>query len=114
MTQQPPHLQCKTVAYSRVSHDQKKNLERQQEILSLYCTSRGWQYEIIGDLGSGVNYRKKGLRQLLAPIVSDQVERRVITHKDRLLRFGGELVFAMCETQDYEVVIINRGDQPSF
>ena len=38
----------------------------------------------------------------------------VITHKDRLLRFGAELVFAMCETRDCEVVIINQGDQPSF
>ena len=62
-----PHLQRKTVAYSRVSsHDQKKDLERQQEILSLYCASKGWQYETIGDLGSGMNYRKKGLLQLLA------------------------------------------------
>ena len=108
-------VEAKTVAYSRVSsHDQKKDLERQQEILSLYCASRGWQYEIISDLGSGMNYRKKGLRQLLALIVSGQVERLVITHKDRLLRFGAELVFAMCETRDCEVVIINQGDQPSF
>ncbi len=115
MAQQTPHLQRKTVAYSRVSsHDQKKDLERQQEILSLYCASRGWQYEIISDLGSGMNYRKKGLRQLLSLIVSGQVERLVITHKDRLLRFGAELVFAVCETRDCEVVIINQGDQPSF
>ena len=115
MTQQTPYLQRKTVAYSRVSsHDQKKDLARQEEILSLYCASRGWQYEIISDLGSGMNYRKKGLRQLLNLIVSGQVERLVITHKDRLLRFGAELVFAVCETRDCEVVIINQGDQPSF
>ena len=113
MTQQTPHLPRKTVAYSRVSsHEQKKDLERQQEILSLYCASRGRQYEIIGDLGSGMNYRKRGLRQLLALMVSGQIERLVITHKDRLL--GAELVFAMCETRDCEVVIINQGDQPSF
>ena len=60
-----------------------------------------------------MNYRKKGLRQLLALIVSGQAERLVITYKDRLLRFGVELVFAMCETRDCEVVIINQGDQPS-
>ena len=115
MTQQTPHLQRKTVAYSRVSsHDQKKDLARQQEILSLYCAAKAWQYEIISDLGSGMNYRKKGLRQLLNLIVSGQVERLVITHKDRLLRFGAELVFAVCETRDCEVVIINQGDQPSF
>ena len=82
MTQQTPQAQRKTVAYSRISiHDQKKDLERQQEVLSLYCASRGWQYEIISDLGSGMDYRKKGLRQLLNLIVSDQLERLVITHK---------------------------------
>ena len=115
MTQQTRHLQRKTVAYSRVSsHDQKKDLERQQEVLSLYCATKGWQYEIISDLGSGMNYHKKGLRQLLALIVSGQVERLVITHKDRLLRFGAELVLAVCAARDCEVVIINQGDQPSF
>lgn len=115
MAQQTSQVQRKTVAYSRVSsHDQKKDLERQQEVLSLYCASKGWQYEIISDLGSGMNYRKKGLRQLLNLIVSGQVERLIITHKDRLLRFGAELVFALCEARNCEVVIINQGDQPSF
>jgi predicted site-specific integrase-resolvase len=33
----------------------------------------------------------------------------VLTHKDRLLRFGAELVFALCEARNVEVVIINRG-----
>lgn len=107
--------QRKTVAYSRVSsHDQKKDLERQQEVLALYCAAKGWQYETISDLGSGMNYRKKGLRQLLDLVVSGHLERLVITHKDRLLRFGAELIFALCETQNCEVIIINQGGQPSF
>lgn len=63
------------------------------------CASKAWQYEIISDLGSGMNYRKKGLWQLLNLIVSGQVERLVITHKDSLLRFGEELVFALCEAR---------------
>ena len=115
MIPQTRQAQRKTVAYSRVSsHDQKKDLERQQEVLTLYCASKGWQYETISDLGSGMNYRKKGLRQLLDLIVSGQLERLVITHKDRLLRFGAELVFALCETRNCEVVIINQGEQPFF
>ena len=73
MISQARQAQRKTVAYSRVSsHDQKKDLERQQEVLALYCAAKGWQYETISDLGSGMNYRKKGLRQLLDLIVSDQ------------------------------------------
>ena len=38
----------------------------------------------------------------------------VITHKDRLLRFGAELVFALCEVQGIEIVIIHKGEQPRF
>ena len=104
-----------TIAYARVSsHDQKKDLERQVKVLEMYCASHGWQYDVISDLGSGMNYKKKGLADLLDRIVTDKAGRLVLTHKDRLLRFGAELVFALCETKGVEVVIINRGDDRSF
>jgi excisionase family DNA binding protein len=104
-----------TVAYARVSsHDQKKDLERQIKVLEMYCASHGWKYEVISDLGSGMNYRKKGLLGLLDRIVDDKVGRLVLTHKDRLLRFGAELVFAICEAKHVEVCIINQGDERSF
>lgn len=38
----------------------------------------------------------------------------MITHKDRLLRFGAELVFAICEAKGVEVVILNAGEDASF
>lgn len=104
-----------TIAYARVSsHDQKKDLERQVKVLEMYCSSHGWQYEVVSDLGSGMNYKKKGLSGLLDRIVSDKVGRLVLTHKDRLLRFGAELVFAVCEAKNVEVIIINQGDERSF
>lgn len=105
----------KTVAYARVSsHDQKDDLERQKQVLELYCARQGWTFEVIADLGSGMNYSKKGLKRLLDEIVDDRIGRLVITHKDRLLRFGAELVFAICEAKDVEVVILNRGEDTSF
>lgn len=105
----------KTVAYARVSsHDQKDDLERQTQVLELYCARQGWQFEIIKDLGSGMNYRKKGLKRLLDDILNNQIGRLVLTHKDRLLRFGAELVFALCEARNVEVVIINQGENLSF
>lgn len=61
-----------------------------------------------------MNYRKKGLRRLLDLLVDGEVERLVLTHKDRLLRFGSELVFSICESRGVEVVIINQGDERSF
>ena len=61
-----------------------------------------------------MNYSKRGLRKLLNDIVHQRIGRLVLTHKDRLLRFGAELVFALCEENDVEVVLINKGAEPSF
>lgn len=58
-----------------------------------------------------MNYYKKGLTKLLNLILDNQVKRLVLTHKDRLLRFGAELVFAICEAKEVEVIIINKGDE---
>jgi putative resolvase len=104
-----------TVAYARVSsHDQKADLERQCTVLELYCANKGFDFEIISDLGSGMNYKKKGLIRLIKLICSSQVDRLVLTHKDRLLRFGSELIFSLCEHFGVEVIIINRTEDSSF
>ena len=103
------------MAYARVSsHDQKDDLERQKRVLELYCARQGWTYEVIADLGSGMNYHKKGLKRLLEAVLAGNVGRLVLTHKDRLLRFGAELVFAICEAKQVEVVILNQGEDTSF
>jgi len=104
-----------TIAYARVSsHDQKQDLVRQAELLSSYCLNHGWKHEVIQDLGSGMNYYKKGLKRLLDVILDGKICRLVLTHKDRLLRFGAELIFALCQARQVEVVIINQGDDVSF
>lgn len=77
------------------SHDQRADLERQRKVLEMYCAAHGWEHEVIADLGSGMNYQKKGLVALLDQFVDGQVGRLVLTHMDRLLRFGAELVFAV-------------------
>jgi putative resolvase len=105
----------KTIAYARVSsHDQKADLDRQDAVLSGYCQSFGWEYEVIRDLGSGMNYRKKGLTKLISTILDGEVARLVITHKDRLLRFGSELIFSLCEYHEVEVVILNKKEDATF
>ena len=101
-----------TIAYARVSsQDQKEELKRQAQVLELYCAEHGYKYELITDLGSGMNYYKKGLTTLISRILDDGVKRLVLTHKDRLLRFGAELIFSICEAKGVEVVIINRGEE---
>jgi putative resolvase len=104
-----------TLAYARVSsHDQKEDLQRQEKMLEMFCSSHGWPFEIISDLGSGMNYQKRGLRKLLGRIMDGSIGRLVLTHKDRLLRFGAELVFAICEMKGIEITLINHSDEPSF
>jgi putative resolvase len=104
-----------TIAYARVSsHDQKEDLERQAEVLASYCTRQGWNFRVIQDLGSGMNYRKKGLKTLIDLILEKKMSRLVLTHKDRLLRFGAELIFSLCEAKEIEVVIVNKGEEASF
>ena len=105
----------RTVAYARISsYDQKEDLERQKQVLELFCARQGWTFEVIADLGSGMNYRKKGLRRLLDDLVDGRIGRLVITHEDRLLRFGAELVFAICAAKNVEVVILNQGEETTF
>lgn len=102
-----------TLAYARVSSpDQKSDLATQVALLESFCSANGWTYEVLQDLGSGLDYQKSGLRQLIKRICTGEVGRLVLTHKDRLLRFGSELIFALCEEFGVEVVIINRGDRP--
>ncbi|MEG4535334.1 IS607 family transposase [Microcoleus sp. D2_18a_D3] len=103
-----------TIAYARVSsHNQKDDLDRQKQVLELFCASQGWQFQIIEDVGSGVNYSKGGLQHLIRAIADNKVERLVLTHKDRLLRFGSELIFNLCEHFGTEVVIINQTENTS-
>jgi putative resolvase len=101
-----------TIAYARVSsHDQKADLIRQCQVLESFCAAKGWEFELVQDLASGLNYDKRGLKLLLKRLCNGEVDRLVLTHKDRLLHFGAELVFSLCEHFGTEVVLINaRGD----
>ena len=106
----------KTIAYARVSsHDQKADLARQAERLRLYCEQQQYQKtQIFQDLGSGLNYQKKFFKQLLKMIALGEVERLVITTKDRLLRFGASIIFQLCELQQTEVIILDEDKEQSL
>lgn len=99
-----------TVLYGRVStRPQLKDLDRQVCVLEAYAKINKWENTLtIKDIGSGINYKKKGLNKLLNLIIEGKVKRLVLTNKDRLLRFGSELVFSLCELQGIEVIIINH------
>ena len=61
-----------------------------------------------------MNYRKKGLVKLITTLLDGEVARLIVTHKDRLLRFGSELIFSICEYHDVEVLILNKREDATF
>ena len=85
---------AKAVCYARVSsHDQKKDLETQKNKLENFAKKHFADYQVISDLDSGLNYKKPGLIRLLKLIHEETFTHLVLNHKDRLLRFGSEIIF---------------------
>jgi predicted site-specific integrase-resolvase len=105
----------KALGYARVSsHDQRKDLETQKLKLEKYCEKNFQNFEIISDLGSGLNYKKAGLKKLFRMIFQRQISHLVLNHKDRLLRFGSELIFELCRHFGVQVVILEKQMDQSF
>ena len=102
------------IAYARVSSaDQREDLKRQEKVLEEYCMSDGRDIELISDLGSGLNYKKRGLKKLIKYIMTGKVRRVILTHKDRLLRFGSEIIFYICSFFKTDIVLIHEEEQIS-
>ena len=96
------------IGYCRVSSNkQKDDLERQIENVKTFMIAKGYSFDIITDIGSGINYNKKGLNQLIDKITNSEVEKIVILYKDRLLRFGYELIESICEKYGSTIEIID-------
>lgn len=100
----------KTVGYARVSsHDQKNDLQTQAERLRDYGCD-----EVIMDLGSGLNSKKPGLRKLMRLLLGGQIRTLVLTHDDRLLRFGTELIYILCRWVKTSVVVLDDSAKEPF
>jgi predicted site-specific integrase-resolvase len=99
------------IGYVRVSaKHQKDDLQRQYQVMELFLAQKGKSFKIISDIGSGINYKKKGLSELLILISTNQVDRLYIVHKDRLVRFGYELIEKICEIHDVKIEVINQSE----
>ena len=99
----------KVIGYCRVSsHKQKDDLERQIENVKTYMIAKGYSFDVITDIGSGINYNKKGLNQLIDMITNSEVEKIVILYKDRLLSFGFEMIENLCNKYGTTIEIIDN------
>ena len=87
--------------YARVSsHDQKADLDRQiQKLQSISPESH-----VVSDIRSGMKFNRKGFIELLELVEKDKVSTIYVTHKDRLARFGFDLVEKVCNIHGTEIV----------
>ncbi len=79
--------------------------------MQMYLTAQGKPFEIISDIGSGINYKKKGLKELIKLISQNKVDKVVVLYKDRLLRFGYELVEYIASLYNCEIEIIDNTEK---
>lgn len=101
--------QLPIILYARVSiRNQKDDLERQVDNLKQYAIAKGYSFEVITDIGSGINYNKQGLKELIRKINNKEISKIVILYKDRLIRFGFELIEYLCELNNIEIEIIDN------
>lgn len=87
--------------YARVSsHDQREDLNRQIQKLGKYAPGA----IVFSDIKSGMRFNRKGFMELLNLIESDEISKIYITHKDRMARFGYDLVESICGIHGTEIV----------
>lgn len=100
------------IGYCRVStNKQKDDLGRQMENVELYLKSLKTPYQIIKDIGSGINYNKKGLSELLELICKNKVDTVYVLYKDRLVRFGFEILQKVAELHNTQIVVLDNEDK---
>lgn len=99
-----------TVVYCRVSHvGQKDDLESQVKALEAYCLAGAIPVdEWIKEVGSGMHFKRKRLLDLLDRISRGEIARVLIAHKDRLVRFGFDLIEHLALEQGCEIVVVNQ------
>ena len=97
------------IAYSRVSsHQQKFELKNQENFIKEFANGSGTIIdEYISDVASGLNYKRQGLLRLLELVMQRKVAKIFITYKDRLVRFGFELIEWICAKFNTEIVVLN-------
>lgn len=105
---QQPKEEGKKICYCRVStRNQKDDLERQIEFMKQQYPN----HEIISEIGSGLNMNRKKLQMIIKLAIDGQINEVVVAHKDRLTRFGFELVENIIK--DYSngrIIVINKKD----
>ena len=102
----------KTIGYCRVSSTkQKDDLERQEENMKTYLLAQGKPFGIISDIGSGINFKRKGLQELIKGMANRSISKVVVLYKDRLTRFGFELIEYIAALYSCEIEVVDNTEK---
>jgi putative resolvase len=96
------------VAYCRVSSpSQRQDLERQIEFFRTAYPN----HLIVSDIGSGINFKRKGFNSLLDQAIRGDIEEIMVTHRDRLCRFGFDFFERIVQQYSKgQVVVLDKGE----
>lgn len=99
----------KVIAYYRVStNSQKKEMKHQKEFIETFSINSGIAIdEYYFDIGSGINFKRKNFLKIIDMIERDEIDKLIITYKDRLTRFAYELIEERCKVHNTEIIVIN-------
>ena len=103
------HKERIKICYCRVSSNkQKEDLERQIKFMKEKFPT----HTIIQDIGSGLNYKRKGLQELMEKAINGEIEELVIAYKDRLTRFGYEMIeWLISKYSNGKIIVINKNEE---
>ena len=95
------------IIYARVSNqNQKDDLKNQVEFLKTYANAKGYIVSnIIIDIGSGLNYNRKGFNSIL---YSEKKQKILISYKDRFVRFGYSWFDNFLKSKGSEIIVVNN------
>src|SRR6266705_6188336 len=101
--------QGKTIAYARVSSpSQKKDLLMQKDALRAYCVEHQIKVDQwIEDIGSALNFQRKGFNEVVEQIELGLVRRLIIAYQDRFVRFGYDWFEHFCERHGTDITVMN-------
>lgn len=99
-----------TAVYARVSSQaQRADLDNQVRVLEQFCAANGWAVEEwVKEVGGGLDFGRKHFLRILDAVVFGRIQRLVVAHRDRLCRFGFEMIEHLCHTHGCDLVVVNQ------
>ena len=92
------------IGFCRVNRKSRSyELERQVQLLKDYMDDQDWNYQIISEVGSGLDYKRKGLSEVLSLVLEHKVAKLIAVRRDSLVRYGHELIETICKANGCDV-----------